>query len=68
MCEKDGKGYDKYGNIIFELKYYSNGYIREYGNSNLLFEGEYLNGKINKKRKENYYDKLSFESKYVNGK
>ena len=40
----NGKGYDLKGNFIFELKN-GNGYIKEYHNNTLIFEGEYLNGK-----------------------
>ena len=47
------------------------GYIKEfkYSNDNLIFEGEYLNGKRNGKGKE-YYDKgkLKFEGEYCFGK
>ena len=36
---------------------------------NLIFEGEYLNGKINGKGKEyDYAGKLKFEGEYLNGK
>ena len=38
-------------------------------NNKLIFEGEYLNGKINGKGKE-YYDngELEYEGEYLNGK
>ena len=40
-----------------------------YGNGNLKFEGEYLNGKKNGKGKEYYGDgNLKFEGEYLNGK
>jgi len=39
---------------------------KEYYDSKLLFEGEYLNGKRHGKGKEYYFDgKLSFESEYL---
>ena len=35
----------------------------------LIFEGDYINGKRNGKGKEyNYYDKLEFEGEYLNAK
>ena len=38
-------------------------------NDNLIFEGDYLNGKRNGKGKEyNFNGKLAFEGEYVNGK
>ena len=66
----NGKGYDKYGNIIYELKN-GNGKVREYdiNNDKLKFEGEYLNGKRNGKGKEYYPGgTLEFECEYLNGK
>ena len=44
----NGKGYDKYGNIIYELQN-GNGTIKEYDDNNgyLMYEDEYLNGKLN---------------------
>ena len=64
----DGKGYDKYGNITYEL-HNGNGKVKEYDDDNLIFEGEYLNGKRNGKGKE-YYENgnILFEGKYKNGK
>ena len=49
----NGKGYDKKGNIVYELNK-GNGYVKEYNyDGKLEFEGEYLNGqKWNGKRKE----------------
>ena len=45
----EGKGYDKNGNIIYELKN-GTGKVIEYNQyGELIFEGEYLNGR----RKEN---------------
>ena len=52
--------------IIFE----DNEYGKEYDayNDNLIFEGEYLNGKRNGKGKEYKYGKLIFKGDYLNGK
>ena len=42
---------------------------KEYNNSKLIFEGEYLNGKRNGKGKEyDYTGKLIFEGKYFDGR
>ena len=63
--ERNSKTY-----IIFK----ENNIVEEYGsvNGELIFEGEYLNGKRNGKGKEynyyNYEDKLIFEGEYLNGK
>ena len=48
-----GKGYDKKGNILYELKN-GNGKIKEcdYDKGEIIFEGEYLNGERNGKGKE----------------
>ena len=63
----NGKAYDENGNIIYEL-INGNGMVKEFiDNGNLLFEGEYLNGKRNGKGKEYYYDgELIFEGEYLN--
>ena len=52
--------------IIYE----SNKLMKEYNsfNDELLFEGEYLNGKKNGKGKEYFYNELIFEGEYKNGK
>ena len=64
----NGKGYDKNGNIIYEL-INGNGNVREfYGDGNLIFEGEYLNGKRNGKGIEYSEGKIKFEGEYLNGK
>ena len=47
------------------------GKIKEYdSNDNLIFKGEYLNGKRNGKGKEfehyTYYNRLTFEGEYLN--
>ena len=59
-----GKGYDKHGNIVYELEN-GKGYIKDYDYFGyLIFEGEYPNGKG-----KEYYDdkKLKFEGEYING-
>ena len=64
----NGKGYDEYGNVIYEL-INGNGVTKEYhDNYNLKFVGELINGKKNGIGKE--YDlngKLIFEGEYLNG-
>ena len=48
----NGKGYNKFGKLEFELKN-GNGKIKEYYNNDTLkFEGDYLNGKRNGYGKE----------------
>ena len=64
----NGKGYDKKGNILYELKN-GKGYIKEYEEDEnyLLFEGEYINGERNGKGKDYdiYNAKLKFEGEYL---
>ena len=63
----NGKGYDKDGNILYEL-INGNGKVKEYYPSHdwLIFEGEYLNGRRNGKGKEyNKEGKLIFEGDYM---
>ena len=63
----NGKGYDKDGNIIYELKN-GTGKIKLYEDGRLFFEGEHINGIRNGKGK--IYDinnMLIFEGEYVNG-
>ena len=65
----NGKGYDIYYNIVYELQK-GKGYVIEYySNGRLKFEGEYLYGKKNGKGKEyNYYNKkIIFEGEYLHG-
>ena len=65
-----GKGFDKNGNIIYEI-INGNGKVKEYfDDGERRFEGEYLNGKRNGKGKEysNYNGELEFEGEYLNGK
>jgi len=65
----NGKGFDKNGNIVYEL-INGNGKIKEYNVfGDLMFEGEYLNGKRNGNGKEyDYKGNLIFEGEYLNGK
>ena len=64
----NGKGYDENGNITYVLKNGS-GKIKDYNDDgNLIYEGEYLDGKKNGKGKE--YDdnnQLIFYGEYLNG-
>ena len=63
-----GKGYDKDGNIIYEL-INGNGNVKEYTSyGSLIYEGEYLNGIRNGKGKEYENCKVVFEGEYENGK
>ena len=43
------------------------GFCREYERNELIFEGEYLNGKRNGKGKEYHWRKLVFEGEYSEG-
>ena len=66
--EYNGKKYHKFYNLIYELKE-GKGFIKEYENGYLIFEGEYLNGEKNGKGKEyNYQGVILFEGEYLNGK
>ena len=61
-----GKGFDKKGNIIYEIKE-GKGYIKEYDIYDfLIYEGEYLNGMRIGKGKE--YGNSNFEGEYLNNK
>ena len=63
----DGKGYDVENYIIYELDH-GEGKVREYIQTKLIFEGEYLNGKRNKNGREyNNNGEIMFEGKYLNG-
>ena len=64
----NGKGYDKTGNIAFEVKEGS-GYIKKYNYfGKLQFEGQYLKGLKNGKGISYYNNnKISFEGEYLNG-
>ena len=66
----NGKGYDKNGNVVYEL-INGNGKIKEYHlySDKLLFEGEYLNGKRSGKGKVySCNGNILFEGEYLNGK
>ena len=64
----NGKGYDKKGNIIYEL-INGNGKVKEYDNyGDLIFIGEYLNGIRNGKGKEYKNGKIEFDGEYENGR
>ena len=63
----EGKIYDKTGNIIYEIKNID-GKGKEYQYGNLIFEGEYLDGKRNGKGKEyDWNGDLIFDGEYLNG-
>jgi len=64
----NGKGYDENGNIIYEL-FNGNGKVKEYDecSCDLIFEGEYLNGKLNGKGKEYSFGELIYEGDFLNG-
>ena len=70
-----GKGYDANDNISFEIKE-GKGYIKEYYNRELKFEGEYINGERNGKGKGYYIEEKEdescgcyvYEGEYLNGK
>ena len=65
----NGKGYDIYGNLSYEIKN-GKGFVKEYNNvGNLDFEGEYINGERNGKGKEyNLISNLEYEGEYINNK
>ena len=64
----NGKGYDRNGNMIYELKNGS-GKVKEYENGKLSFEGKYLNGKKDGEGKEYDYDERTiYEGVFRNGK
>ena len=52
--------------IGYELKN-GKGYVKQYMNNMLVYEGEYFNGKKDGKGKEYYDDKLIFEGEFLNG-
>ena len=65
----NGKGYDLFNNIVYEIKN-GKGIIKEYYNNNILkFESEFLYGERNGKGKEyNSKGRLIFEGEFLNGK
>ena len=65
----NGKGYNKNGNMEFEIKDGKGKGKEYYDNDKLKFEGEYINGKRNSEEKEYYIDRqLKFEGKYSSDK
>ena len=65
----NGKGYDENGNIIYKLVN-GNGTVREYDiTGNLIFDGEYLNGKkwIGIVKEYDFEGNLKFEDVLING-
>ena len=63
----EGKGYDINNNIIYELKN-GKGLIIEFEDNELVFKGEYLNGKRNGKGKEySLLGILRFDCHYLKG-
>ena len=64
----NGKGYDKKGNVIYEL-INGCGSVKEYDDDRILkYEGEYLDGRRHGKGKEYDDDSVIFEGEYLNGK
>ena len=65
----EGKGYDKFGKIVYELKG-GKGLIKQYEfHGKMKYECEYLNREKTGKGKEYYYKgTLEFEGEYLNGK
>jgi len=66
----NGKGFDKEGNIIYEI-INGNGLVKEYDKKGrLIFDGEYLNCKIwnGKKYIYNFGGRVISELNYVQGK
>ena len=65
-----GKGFDKNGNIIYELND-GCGKVKEYLNERLIYDGEYLNGKRHGKGKKYINGNLRiliFDVEYIEGK
>ena len=63
----NGKGYDKNGNIIYELNN-GTGKVKEYDDDLLIFDGEYVNGKRTGISKEyNSFGQIVLECEYLNG-
>ena len=71
----NGKGYNKNGEVIYEL-INGNGKVKEYKiyksycDKHLIFEGEYINGKIKKGigyEYNEFFNLLKFEGEYLNG-
>ena len=65
----NGKGYDKYGNNVYEIKD-GKGHLIEYDNNTgtLIYEGDIVNGEKNGSGYEtNCYNKILFKGEYLNG-
>ena len=65
----EGTGYNKNGEIEYEI-INGYGYIKEYYNGILIYEGEYSKGKRNGNGKEFCFltGKLKYEGVFINGK
>ena len=75
MRLEDGKGVVKEYNDFWDYSIVEykdgvkNGSTKEYSNNKLIFEGKYLNGKLNGKFKQyKSAGKLLIEGEYLNGK
>ena len=70
LQNKFGVNIEDYKKISGKYRIIENGYGKEYklDTNDLIFEGEYLNGKRNGKGKEYHSNgKLEFEAEYLNG-
>ena len=64
----NGTGYDSNGNVIYVLNN-GTGQVMEFENDNLIFDGNYLNGKRDGRGKEYFSNgSLKFKGKYQNDK
>ena len=65
----NGKGYDRNGYMVYELKN-GNGFVKEYDVNyiDLVFEGEYKKGEKNGKGILSRKYRIIFDSEYLNGK
>ena len=64
----NGKGYNINGNVEYEIND-GKGKIKLYNSEDeILFEGEYINGKLNGKGRINYFEnELIFEGEFMKG-
>ena len=69
LCDRkwNGKGYDNKKNILYELKN-GKGFVKEYFDRKIQFEGEYLYGLRNGKGKELNFYEGNFLNGYKHGK
>jgi len=69
LCDRkwNGKGYDNKKNILYELKN-GKGFVKEYFDREIQFEGEYLYGLRNGKGKELNFYEGNFLNGYKHGK